>query len=102
MKQVFASIGLGVLLFIAWCCIIVVTSQDFTHEGPNSVWATPIDWWGRVMYHSGISDALRPLGSTLSDVVGFFVLFAPFIALFSLISFSVLRLLQNRRTRVAS
>lgn len=91
MKQVFASFGCGVFLFLAWCCIIVFTSQDFAHEGPNSVWFAPIEWWGGVMRGAGFS-RLHPLfGSTIFLVVGFFVLCAPFIALFSFVSFFVLR-----------
>jgi hypothetical protein len=91
MKQFFASFGSGVLLFLAWCCIIVFTSQDFTHEGPNSAWFAPIDWWGSVIGQSGFSRVVSPLRSTIFLVVGFTVLFAPFIALFSFISFFGLR-----------
>ncbi len=96
MKQVFISFGFGVLLFVVWCCIIVFTSQDFAHEGPNSVWAMPIDWWGRVIKQSGFLGPLRTRWPTISEVVGFTVLVAPFITLFSVISFCVLRLLPKR------
>lgn len=91
MKQFFASFGSGVLLFAVWCCIIVFTSQDFAHEGPNSVWFAPIDWWGSVIRESGFSRVFSPFGSIIFLVVGFSLLFAPFIALFSFISFFVLR-----------
>jgi hypothetical protein len=100
MKRVFVSFGFGVLLFIAWGCIIVFTSQDFAHEGPNSVWFAPIDWWGSVMQWSGLSRALVARGSTIGLVVAFSVLVAPFITLFSVISFLVLGLLLNRQKRV--
>jgi len=95
MKQILASLGSGVLLFLAWCCIIVFTSQDFAHEGPNSVWYGPIGWWGGVIRQSGFLRGLPALGSTISLVVGFSVLAAPFITLFSFISFAVLRLFHK-------
>ena len=78
MKQILASLGFGVLLFVAWCCIIVFTSQDFAHEGPNSVWYAPIGWWGGVIRQSGFLRGLPALGSTISLVLGFSVLAAPF------------------------
>ena len=91
MKQILASLGSGVLLFLAWCCIIVFTSQDFAHEGPNSVWYGPIGWWGGVIRQSGFLRGLPALGSTISLVV----VTAPFITLFSFISFAVLRLFHK-------
>ena len=99
MKRLLASFGFGVFALVAWVCIIVLTSQDFAHEGPNSAWAAPMDWWGGVLRRSGFSRLLGSLGSTGGLVVGFCVLFAPFIALFSFISFFVLRLLPIRSMR---
>jgi hypothetical protein len=98
MRRLLASFGFGVFVLVAWICIIVFTSQDFAHEGPNSALAAPMDWWAGVMQRSGFSSLLKSLGSTGGLVVGFSVLFAPFIALFSFISFFVLRLLQRVRS----
>jgi hypothetical protein len=44
-KQFLISFCGGVLLFCVWIAIGVVTSQDFDHEGPNSIWFSPIDAW---------------------------------------------------------
>lgn len=99
MERVFASFGLGVLLFVAWCCIIVFTSQDFPHEGPNSAWFAPIEWWSGIISESRFLRAIRARGPNIFPVVGFSVLVAPFITLFSLISFSLLRLVQHTKTK---
>jgi hypothetical protein len=97
MKRLLVSFGFGVFVLVAWICIIVFTSQDFAHEGPNSAWAAPMDWWGGVMQRSSFSRLLKSLGSTGGLVVGFSVLFAPFIAMFSFISYLVLHLIQRVR-----
>ena len=99
MKRVFASIGFGVLLLAAWICIIVFTSTDFVHEGPNSVWAAPIEWWGSLFRWSGLGRVFRSLGRTAEEILIFPLLFAPFIVLFSFISYFALRLFARRFQR---
>jgi hypothetical protein len=96
-KQVLASVGFGTLLFAAWVGIIIYTSTDFPHEGPDSAWFAPLDWWTGVLRWLGIPRLFGALGSAVETAVSLFVIAAPFIALFSVISFFALRFLKRRR-----
>jgi hypothetical protein len=99
MRQVLASIGFGVLLFAVWVGIIVLTSTDFPHEGPDTMWFAPIDWWTGVLRWSGIPRLFSSMGQAV-DLAGIvFFVAAPFIALFSVISFYGLRFLSGRRAQ---
>jgi len=100
MRQVIASVGFGMLVFAVWFSIIIYSAPDFFHEGPNTVWHAPINWWGSILHWIGISRLNRLLGRTSQEILIFPQLFGPFIALFSFISYFVLRTIA-RRSRTA-
>lgn len=99
MRQILASIGFGVLLFALWVGVIVCTSTDFAHEGPDSAWFAPIDWWTNVLRRSAIPRFFDLFGSTVETAASLFAIAAPFIALFSVISFKALSFLTRGRAQ---
>ena len=84
-KQLLISFSGGLLLFCIWVAIIVVTSQDFTHEGPNSSWFLPIDAWGRVVSNIGWAKSVSSFSPILGIALGFMMLLSPFIIALSVV-----------------
>lgn len=97
MRQILASIGFGVLLLALWVGIIVLTSTDFQHEGPDSAWVAPISLWADAVRWSGIPRLFDLVSPAVELAASLFIITAPFIALFSAISFNVLRFLARRQ-----
>jgi hypothetical protein len=84
-KQLLISFSGGLLLFCIWIAIVVVTSQDFTHEGPNSSWFLPIDAWGRAVSNMGWAKSVSLFSPIMGITLGFVMLFGPFIIAFSVV-----------------
>jgi hypothetical protein len=103
LKQAVASLGIGVLLCAAWGGFIILTSPDMGDESPISIWVAPLFWWDGVLQKSGLALYLKSwdsiLGRTAFIITGFFVIFAPFIAFFSFVSLTALRIFQRKSAR---
>jgi ABC-type Na+ efflux pump permease subunit len=103
LKQMLASVGVALLACAAWVFIILFFSPGFGDESPDSVWLKPVMWWDGFLTRSGLALSVRSLQPTLGTsgyrILGVLALFAPFIALFSSVSFAALRLFNRGRSR---
>ncbi|MFL6228584.1 MAG: hypothetical protein ACJ741_07370 [Pyrinomonadaceae bacterium] len=95
MKQLFISFGGGLLLLCLWGAIAVATSQDFAHEGPNSVWFSPVDAWGRVLFDIGWSRWVSSLSPLPKYLFGITMLLGPFVFALSVAVHLAARLLRK-------
>ena len=98
MKQIFISLGSGLILLCLWAAIVVATSQDFVHEGPHGVWFSPIEAWGRFLYDIGWSRWLSSLNPVPAFLLGFTMLFGPFLLALSAVSYVALFSLRRMMT----
>jgi hypothetical protein len=85
MKQLLISVSGGLLLLCVWMAIIVITSQDFAHEGPNSSWFQPVDAWSKVVFYTGFPKWVSQFSSSLGLLLGVVMLFGPFVLAFSVV-----------------
>lgn len=85
MKQLLISFGGGLLLLCVWGAIVVVTSQDFAHEGPHGVWASPVEAWGRFLIDIGWSRWVSSLSPAPKILLGVTMLLGPFVLALSLV-----------------
>ena len=100
MKKILISIGGGLLLLCVWGAIVVATSQDFDHEGPNSVWFSPVEAWSRVLYDAGWVRRVSSFSPILGLLLGFTMLLGPFVLALSIVAHLAIRLLSTMmRTR---
>lgn len=79
MKRLLISFGGGLTLLCVWGAIVVATSKDFAHEGPDSVWFSPVEAWSRVLRDIGWSRLISSLSPTPELILGFTMLFGPFV-----------------------
>jgi hypothetical protein len=79
MKKLLISFSGGLLLLCVWGAIVVVTSQDFAHEGPNSFWFSPVDAWSRVVVYTGWPEKVSSFSPVLGILLGAAMLLGPFI-----------------------
>jgi hypothetical protein len=86
MKQLLISFGGGLLLLCVWGAIVVATSQDFAHEGPNSAWFSPVEAWGRVLDDIGWSRWVSSLNPIPRHLLGFTMLFGPLLLVLSVVA----------------
>jgi len=103
MKRLLVSFGGGLLLLCVWIAIGVATSQDFPHEGPNSVWFSPIHAWGDFLFDIGWSRRVSRLSPVPGFLLGITVLLGPFVlalsAVFDLAVWSLRRTTAARKFR---
>ena len=78
MKRLLVSFSGGLLLLCVWGVVVVATSQDFAHEGPNSIWFSPVDAWSGVVISTGWPKAAASLSPALGILVGAAMLLGPF------------------------
>ena len=101
-KQLLISFGGGLLLLCIWAAIVVATSQDFVHEGPHGVWATPVEAWGRVLVDIGWSRWLLSVSPIPRFILGVTMLLGPFVlalsAIVHLTIWSLRRMVSARKT----
>lgn len=95
MKQLLTSFGGGLLLLCLWGAIVVATSQDFEHEGPNSVWFSPVEAWGRFLIDIGWSRWISSLSPLPRYLLGFTMLLGPFVLALSAVAHLAIRLLSG-------
>ena len=86
MKQLLISFGGGLLLFCVWGAVVVVTSQDFAHEGPHGFWFSPVEAWSRVLISLGWSRWFLSLSPPLRLLPSAVILLGPFVLALSLIA----------------
>jgi hypothetical protein len=98
MKQILISIGGGLLLLCVWGAIVVATSQDFAHEGPNSVWFWPVEAWSRVLIDAGWSRRVSTFSPILGLLLGVALLLGPFVLALSIVARLAVRLLSTMMT----
>lgn len=79
LKQLLISFGGGLLLLCLWGAIVVATSQDFAHEGPNSIWFSPVEAWSRFLIDIGWSRWVSSLSPIPRYLLGFTMLLSPFV-----------------------
>jgi hypothetical protein len=84
-KQILISLSGGSLLLCIWGAIVVMTSQDFAHEGPNSIWFSPIDAWSRVVVYIGWAKSVALFSPILGILLGITMLLGPFILALSVV-----------------
>lgn len=101
MKQLLISFGAGLLLLCIWGTIVVVTSQDFAHEGPNSVWALPVEAWSRFLIDVGWSGWISSLRPIPGVVLGVTMLLGPFVIALSAVAHMTIWLLRRMFRRKA-
>ncbi len=95
MKQLLISFGGGLLLLCVWGAIVVATSQDFAHEGPNSVWFSPVGAWGRVLADIGLSRQVSALPPAPRFLLGVTMLLGPFVLALSAVTHLAAPLLRR-------
>jgi hypothetical protein len=95
MKQLLISFGGGLLLLCVWGAIVVATSQDFAHEGPNSVWASPVEAWSRFLIDIGWSRWISSLGPIPGYLLGITMLLGPFLLALAAVAHLAARLLRR-------
>jgi hypothetical protein len=78
-KRLLISLGGGLLLLCVWGAIVVATSQDFAHEGPNSAWFSPIEVWSGFLRDIGWSRWISSLNPIPGYLLGFTMLLGPFV-----------------------
>lgn len=92
MKRALTSIVAGIVVFAVWMTLVGYTSQDFIHEGPNSIFYEPIDWW--VSTFVAQFWKMWPLVNVKNDmvklVVGLTLVCGPFILILSAVFYSTL------------
>jgi|GEM_PF-6737082 len=86
MKQILTSFGGGLLLLCVWGAVVVATSQDFAHEGPNSVWFRPVEAWGGVLGDVGWSRRVSSFSPLLGLLLGVVLLLGPFVLALSVVA----------------
>jgi hypothetical protein len=86
MKRLLISFGGGLLLLCLWGAVVVATSQDFAHEGPNSVWFSPVEAWGRFLRDIGWSRLISSLDPVPGFLLGVTVLLGPFVLALSAVA----------------
>jgi hypothetical protein len=104
MKRILLSVLCSVVILIVWGFLIVGTSQDFAHEGPNSRFFAPIDWWAYKYQTVAWNHALSKMPFAAQIIFGFVALLGPFLLLFSAISYGVIWLASfnaQKRRRAA-
>lgn len=98
MRRLLVSFSGGLLLLCLWGAIVVATSQDFAHEGPDSVWFSPVEAWSRFLIDVGWSRQVSRV-SRLSPIPGFLlgvtVLLGPFVLALSVVAHLAARLLRR-------
>ena len=95
LKQLLISFGGGLLLLCLWGVIVVATSQDFAHEGPNSVWFSPVEAWSRFLLDIGWSRWISSLSPIPSLILGLTMLLGPFVLALSAVAHLAVRLLRG-------
>lgn len=95
MKRTLISLLCGLGALGVWGAIIVATSQDFSHEGPNSRYFAPIDLWARTYQTKEWNHACSELPFAVQIVVGVTALLGPFLMLFSSISYAIISSLAS-------
>ena len=95
MKQLLISFGGGLLLLCVWGAIVVATSQDFAHEGPNSPWFSPVEAWSRVLMEIGWTRWLSSFSLVPRLLLGFSMLLGPFVLALSFVAYLATRLLRT-------
>jgi hypothetical protein len=95
MKQLLISFGGGLLLLCVWGAIVVATSQDFAHEGPNSVWFSPVEAWSRFLIDIGWARWISLLNPIPRYILGFTMLLGPFLLALSVVAHMVACLLRR-------
>jgi hypothetical protein len=95
MKQLLISFGGGLLLLCIWGAIVVATSQDFAHEGPHGVWASPVEAWGRFLIDIGWSRWVSSLSPIPKLVLGVTMLLGPFVIALSAVAHMTVWLLRR-------
>ena len=86
MKQLLISFGGGLLLLCVWGAVVVATSQDFAHEGPNSVWFSPVEAWGRFLIDIGWTRWVSSLSLAPRYLLGVTMLLGPFVLALSIVA----------------
>ena len=103
MKHILISIGGGLLLLCVWGAIVVATSQDFAHEGPNSVWFSPVEAWSRVLFDLGWARRVSSFSPILGLLLGVAMLLGPFVLALSAVArlavWSLRRMMAARKFR---
>lgn len=92
MKRLLVSFGGGLLLLCVWGAVVVATSQDFAHEGPDSVWFSPVEAWSRFLMDVGWSRRVSRLSPIPRYLLGFTVLLGPFVLALSVVAHLTLQL----------
>ena len=95
LKQLLISFGGGLLLLCIWATIIVATSQDFAHEGPHGVWASPLEAWSRFLIDSGWTRWVSSLSGIPKYVLAVTVMLGPFVLALSAVVHMTLWLLRR-------
>jgi hypothetical protein len=96
-KQPLISFCGGLLLLLVWFVIIALTSQDFTHEGPNSIWFLPIDVWSQVIVYLGLIKSVSSFSPILGVLLGFVMLLSPFVLALSAVVHLASRFLRKMK-----
>ena len=103
MKRLLISFGGGMLLLCVWGAVVVATSQDFAHEGPHGVWASPVEAWGRFLINVGWSRWLLQLSPIPRYLLAVTILLGPFVLVLSavahLAAWSLRRMMSARKFR---
>ena len=95
LKQLLVSFGGGLLLLCVWGAVVVATSQDFPHEGPNSVWFSPVEAWSRFLIDVGWSGWVSSLSPIPRYLLAVTVLLGPFVLALSVVAHLAARLLHR-------
>src|SRR5687768_5795588 len=96
MKQLLISFTGGLLLFCVWIAIVVLTSQDFKHEGPNSIWFSPVDASSQFLIDIGWTQHVSSLRPILRYPIQVTAILGPFIFILSAVVYLVIWLFRKK------
>ena len=96
MKQLLISFSGGLLLLCIWGIVVVVTSQDFTHEGPNSICFSPVDAWSKFLIDVGWTHQVSSLRPILKYPIQVTAILGPFILILSAVVYLAIWLFRKK------
>jgi hypothetical protein len=95
LKRLLISFSGGLLLLCIWGVVIVATSQDFAHEGPNSVWFSPIEKWSQLLIDLGWTSRVSSFSPILMYPIQIAAIFGPFVLVFSAVAYLAANLMRK-------
>lgn len=95
LKKLLVSFGGSLLLLCVWGAVVVATSQDFDHEGPDSVWFAPVEAWSRFLLDCGWTGWVSSLSPIPRYLLAVTMLLGPFILALSVVAHLAAQLLRR-------